>query len=193
MAAISADPLERLLPMDVTFTNASTGATNYVWYFGDGGNSNASDPVHTYLNPGTVDSVYTARLVASTASGCSDTVNTVITVAPTVLSMFTHDALPGCAPLDVNFTNNSTGATNFQWDFGDGTTSTVNSPSHTYVNQTGVLQVLTVTLAVSNWAGCSSTSQQSITVYPAPNFTFSAQPDSGCTPLLVVFPSPSGR
>ncbi|MBK9058798.1 MAG: PKD domain-containing protein [Flavobacteriales bacterium] len=192
VAAISADPLSGCSPMDVTFTNASTGATNYVWYFGDGGNSNASDPVHTYLNPGTVDSVYTARLVASTASGCSDTVNTVITVAPTVLSMFTHDALPGCAPLDVNFTNNSTGATNFQWDFGDGTTSTVNSPSHTYVNQTGVLQVLTVTLAVSNWAGCSSTSQQSITVYPAPNFTFSAQPDSGCTPLLVVFPSVIG-
>ena len=192
VAAISADPMNGCSPMDVTFSNASSGATNYVWYFGDGGNSNAPSPTHTYMNPGTVDSVYTARLIASTGSGCSDTATAVITVAPTVLAIFTHDAYPGCAPLDVNFTNNSTGASTSLWDFGDGTTSTETSPAHTYVNQSGVLQVMTVSLTVSNWAGCISTSQQNITVYPAPNFSFSAQPDSGCTPLLVTFPSVLG-
>lgn len=192
VATMGADPLNGCSPMQVTFTNTSTGATNYVWYFGDGGNSNDAGPVHTYLNPGAADSVYTALLVASTAAGCSDTATTTITVAPTVLAMFSHDAYPGCAPLDVNFTNNSTGGSDFHWDFGDATTSTDASPSHTYINQTGVLQVMSVTLTVSNWAGCSSTSQQNITVYPAPNFSFSAQPDSGCTPLLVTFPSVLG-
>ena len=192
VATMGADPLNGCSPMEVTFTNTSTGATNYVWYFGDGGNSNDTEPVHTYMNPGAADSVYTALLVASTASGCSDTATTTITVAPTVLAMFSHDAYPGCAPLDVNFTNNSTGGSDFHWDFGDGTTSTDASPSHTYINHTGVLQVMSVTLTVSNWAGCSSTSQQNITVYPAPNFSFSAQPDSGCTPLLVTFPSVLG-
>jgi gliding motility-associated-like protein len=154
--------------------------------------SNNTSPLHTYMNPGDVDSVYTALLIASTASGCSDSTTATITVAPTVLAMFTHDAVPGCAPLAVNFTNTSTGATNFLWDFGDGSTSTDPSPSHTYVNQSGSLQVMTITLTASNWAGCTSTMQQMITVYPMPDFTFTAQPDSGCTPLTVTFPSVLG-
>lgn len=192
VANITADPANGCSPLEVTFGNTTAGASNYVWYFGDGGVSNATDPTHAYINPGTVDSTYTALLVASTASGCSDSATAIITVAPTVLSMFTHDATPGCAPLAVNFTNSSTGGTDYLWDFGDGTTSTDVSPSHTYINQSGVLQVVTISLTVSNWAGCSSTSQQSITVYPAPDFTFSAQPDSGCTPLTVSFPSVLG-
>ncbi len=192
VAFISANPVNGCSPMDVAFTNASTGATNYVWQFGDGGVSNTVDPLHTYTNPGQADSVYTATLTASTASGCSDTATAVITVAPTVLAMFSHDAVPGCAPLFVTFTNNSTGGTMYHWDFGDSTVSSLASPSHTYINHSGVLQVITVSLTVTNWAGCSSTSQQNITVYPSPNFTFSAQPDSGCTPLNVTFPSVIG-
>lgn len=192
VASITASPLTGCSPMNVTFTNASTGATNYVWQFGDGGVSNAVDPIHTYMNPGTADSVYNALVVASTASGCSDSATVVITVAPTVLSMFTHDAVPGCAPLAVHFTNHSTGGSTYLWDFGDGSTSASTSPSHTYINQTSALQVVTISLTVTNWAGCSHTSQQSITVYPAPHFAFSAQPDSGCTPLTVTFPSVIG-
>lgn len=192
VAAISAAPQTGCSPMNVAFTNSSTGAVNFIWQFGDGGGSNAPAPMHTYLNAGQSDSVYTALLVASTASGCSDSAQTVITVAPTVQSLFTHDAIPGCAPLLVHFTNNSTGGTTYLWDFGDGNTSSAAAPSHTYINQSGVLQVRTVSLTVSNWAGCSSTSQQNILVYPAPDFIFSAQPGSGCTPLLVNFPSVLG-
>ena len=40
--------------------------------------------------------------------------------------------LAGCAPFDINFLNNSTGATDFLWDFGDGNTSTLRTPSHTF-------------------------------------------------------------
>lgn len=188
VAGLIADPPTGCAPMEVNFTNASTGASSQLWEFGDGGMSTDSQPAHTYSNPGTADSVYTVRLVVSTPSGCSDTAITAITVAPAVLALFSHDAQPGCAPLAVNFTNNSLGGTDFLWDFGDGSTSTEASPSHTYINQSGVLQVMTVTLTVSNWAGCSSTQQQSITVYPEPNFSFSALPDSGCTPLQVTFP-----
>src|SRR5690606_11223527 len=122
VSAFTADPVTGCSPMNVSFTNSSTGASNYVWSFGDGANSNTPDPTHTYLNPGSADSVYTAMLVASTASGCSDTAVATITVAPTVLAMFTHDAIPGCAPLAVNFINNSAGGTSFMWDFGDGNT-----------------------------------------------------------------------
>jgi len=191
-AAMSPAPATGCAPLGVAFTNSSTGAANYTWTFGDGGGSNTLAPSHTYLNPGTSDSTYTATLVASTAFGCSDTARSVITVAPTVLALFTHDAQPGCAPLHVNFTNASTGGTGYQWDFGDGTTSTLANPSHTYINLTGLLQVMHVSLTVSNWAGCSNTMQQNILVYPSPHFTFNAQPQDGCTPLTVSFPSVIG-
>ena len=192
VASLGANPTSGCSPLGVTFTNGSTGATQYVWHYGDGGMSNSPSPQHTYTNPGAADSVYTVLLVASTSSGCSDSAITQITVAPTVLSMFSHDAIPGCAPLLVHFTNNSTGGTAYLWDFGDGNTSTATTPVHTYINLSGALQVFTVNLTVTNWAGCTSTSHQSITVYPAPHFSFSAQPDSGCTPLTVTFPSVLG-
>ncbi|HMN04821.1 MAG TPA: PKD domain-containing protein [Flavobacteriales bacterium] len=192
VAGLTASPVAGCSPMSVQFANTSTGATNYIWQFGDGGSDNATDPVHTYYNAGTTDTVYTARLIAGTTFGCHDTTSLAITVAPTVFAMFTHNAVPGCAPLAVDFTNNSTGATSYLWDFGDGTTSTDHSPSHTYINTSGVLQIMTMQLTVSNWAGCSSSTQQQIIVYPAPHFTFSAQPDSGCSPLTVTFPSVIG-
>lgn len=192
VAGLTAAPVTGCSPMDVAFTNTSTGAVNYIWYFGDGATSNATAPTHTYTNPGASDSVRTVQLVASTAFGCSDTASLQVTVSPTVLAMFTHDAVPGCAPLDVHFTNLSTGAGSYLWDFGDGTTSTAVSPEHVYVNNTFVLQTMTVTLTATSWAGCSHTTQQSIIVYPAPNFTFTAQPDSGCSPLAVTFPSVLG-
>ncbi|MCC6841196.1 MAG: PKD domain-containing protein [Flavobacteriales bacterium] len=192
VAAISAAPATGCSPLNTAFTNTTTGATNYIWQFGDGGVDNAPNPAHTYMNPGNADSTYTALLVASTPSGCSDSATAVITVAPNVLAMFTHDAQPGCAPLPVQFTNNSTGGTTYLWDFGDGTTSTDTNPVHSFSNTSGVLQTMVVSLTVSNWAGCSHTMQQSIVVYPAPSFTFTAQPDSGCTPLTVTFPSVIG-
>ncbi len=192
VASIGLDPSAGCSPLDIQFSHTGSGATNFVWHFGDGGVSNAEDPAHTYLNPGQTDTVYTVTLQASTSFGCSDTDSATITVAPTVLSMFSHDAIPGCAPLLVHFTDHSTGGSTHFWDFGDGTTSTDASPTHTYVNLTGALQIMTVSHTISNWAGCSHTSTQQIVVYPAPNFNFTAQPDSGCSPLPVTFPSVLG-
>lgn len=192
VAGFTGDPLTGCSPMSVTFTNTSTGAVGYIWSFGDGATSNDPDPVHLFMNFGTADSLRTVQLVASTAFGCTDTASLPVTVSPTVLAMFSHDAVPGCAPLDVHFTNLSTGASSYHWDFGDGTTSDEVSPEHVYVNNTLVLQTMTITLTATSWAGCEHSTQQQIIVYPAPNFSFIAQPDSGCSPLTVTFPSVLG-
>ncbi|HEU4719287.1 MAG TPA: T9SS type A sorting domain-containing protein [Bacteroidia bacterium] len=53
----------------VNFTNTSTGATSYMWDFGDFSSSSLSSPSHTYGTNGN----YTACLVAMSAAGCSDT------------------------------------------------------------------------------------------------------------------------
>ena len=187
-ASFTSTPTAGCSPLTVSFANTSSGATSYIWEFGDGGGDNAVSPVHTYLNTGTADSVYTVRLIASTAFGCSDTATFDVLVSPAVVALFTNNAIPGCAPLDVDFTNNSTGAIGYVWDFGDGATSTAFQPSHQYVNTTFFLQTHVVTLIANGPNGCADTAQQSIVVYPAPDFVFVADPDSGCSPFSVTFP-----
>lgn len=192
VAMILPVPVLGCSPLTVAFGNGSTGATQYNWDFGDGGGDNTATPSHTYTNFGTTDSIYTVTLIASSPFGCADTTTTDITVAPGVVASFNHNAMPGCAPFDVTFTNTSTGAGSYLWDFGDGSTSTAVSPTHTFVNTTFFLNMTTVTLIANSPAGCSDTTTATITVYPTPDFTFVAQPDSGCSPLSVTFPSVVG-
>lgn len=179
-------------PLMVDMLNTSTGAVNHSWTFGDGASSNAFAPTHTYLNTGAADTTFTMTQVVSTAFGCSDTATALITVAPAVVAAFSHNGIPGCAPLAVTFTNLSSGAGSYAWSFGDGGTSTVVSPAHTYVNNGLLLQVNTVTLVVSSPAGCSDTAHQTVLVYPTADFAFTTQPDSGCSPLTLTFPAVVG-
>jgi PKD repeat protein len=169
-------------PFNVSFANTSAGAVTQQWSFGDGATSNAFSPAHTYMNTGPSDTTFTVVLVVSTAFGCTDTTVSTITVAS-----FTHNGIPGCAPLAVDFTNLSTGASAYAWSFGDGATSTAFQPSHTYVNNTLLQQVDTVTLVVTSPGGCSDTTTQTVVVYPTADLNFISLPDSGCSPLEVTF------
>ncbi len=187
-AGFNTSPMVGCSPLTVAFTNTSTGAVSQVWDFGDGAGTTDPSPTHTFINLGTADSVRTVTLIVSTSAGCTDTATVDVVVSPAVQALFTHDALPGCAPVDVQFTNNSTGANAYSWDFGDGATSTATSPAHQYVNNTVFLQNYTVTLVAIAPAGCTDTVQQTITVFPAASFTFTADPDSGCSPFALTFP-----
>ena len=179
-------------PVAVTFTNTSIGAASYAWDFGDGSTSTSPSPTHTFVNVGTIDSVFTVTLIASTAFGCSDTALVDITVAPMVVAQFIDNAVPGCAPLSVDFTNQSTGANSYFWDFDDGTTSTAVNPTHLFTNTTFFLDMHDVVLIAYSPAGCTDTAIQQVVVYPEANFTFATVPDSGCSPLTLTFPSVVG-
>ena len=85
-AAFTANPVLACSPTDVAFTNTSSGAIAYSWDFGDGSSSTSTSPTHTYVNPGTIDSVYTVNMIASTAFGRSATMTMHITVAPLVVA-----------------------------------------------------------------------------------------------------------
>jgi PKD repeat protein len=192
VASFTPDVVLGCSPLAVQFNNTSANALNYVWAFGDGAVSNTPSPAHTYLNFGSSDSVYTAQLVAVTAFGCRDTVTTDITVSPFLNALFVHDGVPGCAPFDVTFTNLSTGAATYAWDFGDGTTSTLPAPTHQYVNNTLLLQTFDIVLVATAAAGCVDSAYQQILVYPTADFALTTPPDSGCAPLSVTFPSVTG-
>jgi PKD repeat protein len=105
---------------------------------------------------------------------------------------FLVNKVSGTVPLTVNFTNSSTNATSFLWDFGNGQTSTLLNPSITY-NSVGIY---TVSLTGSN-SNASNTIIKTnlITVSPVPVPTpvadFLANKVSGTVPLTVNFTNTS--
>ncbi len=147
----------------VSFDNMSTiasGTVNYAWDFGDGTTSSNIEPTHTYAASGT----YTVSLEATSANGCTDSTGQVVVVYPQPVASFT--APNTCDGDTVFFTNPSAGDTTvtFSWNFGDGITDTLASPTHLYVSP----GMYTVTLALNSLGGCTDTATSTITIYPSP-------------------------
>lgn len=175
-------------PLSVTFTNQSTNAVSYIWYFGDGATSVMDNPAHTYVHNGSTDTVLIVKLVAISAFGCRDSITDTIVVQGNPVADFSSNAVLDCAPLEVQFTDLSTGAVAWQWAFGDGNGSVLQHPSYDFQNQSLFITNYTVTLTAVASNGCTDSAFQTITVYPEPLFSFSIVPDSGCSPLEVQFP-----
>lgn len=144
----------------VQFTNASqsTGAVNYFWDFGDGGTSNQTNPSHTYNQSG----LYIACLtIYDSLTNCQSTYCD---------SLFVQGGGSNCqAAFSVSYNGNtvvfndqSTSSPspifNWYWDFGDGTTSNAQNPSHTY-NQSGLYNVC---LTIETTDSCISTVCQQV-------------------------------
>jgi gliding motility-associated-like protein len=181
-------------PLSVNFNNTSSAnAVNYFWDFGTGDTSLLANPTYIFVNNSGLDTTFNVMLIAQTAFGCVDTTYQSITVYPNPIASFTNNATLDCAPLNVNFTNTSTGGLTYQWDFGDGSPVDTNqNPFHTYNNLTQFIDNNIVTLIVTSPNGCTDTIIDSVLVFPEPQFGFSTNPDSGCSPLIVVFPSVLG-
>ena len=102
---------------------------------------------------------------------------------------FTADKTGGCSPLDIRFTNKSSGfsaGATYSWDFGNGNSSTLTSPGTTYKDE----KVYTVKLSVTD-GGKTYTKTMNVTVYKKPQVSFSADVSKGCLPLPVTFTSTS--
>jgi PKD repeat protein len=185
VAEFSAEPTGGLSPLDVEFTNLSSGDYDTCsWDFGDSStSSDCNDPPHTYTNPG----VYTVSLTVSGNGGeNTETKVDYITVNENVFADFSADPTYGPAQLAVQFTNLSDGDYDTcSWDFGDGNTSNecVN-PINTYINP----GLYTVTLTASGIGGEDTmTKEDYITVYTPVEAVFSATPTEGRAPLHVTF------
>ncbi|MCB9194923.1 MAG: PKD domain-containing protein [Flavobacteriales bacterium] len=172
-------------PWPAEIANNSVGLPDtYFWDFGDGTIGTFSDSLfnHTYTT-GTLDTTYTMMLVVQNECG-QDTGYHTVTVLPNQVSAFYNTSITnGCEPLTVNFTQLSQGSNLFfSWDFGDGNTSTVYSPTHTFTNA----GTYTVSLFVND--GCSyDTTTVDITVHPSPIVDFTSTPDSVCVNSPFVF------
>jgi PKD repeat protein len=191
VASFSATPTKGTSPLTVAFTDASTGTgpLTYAWDFGDGMTSTEQNPSHTF----TVAGRFTVKLTVTSAVGSTTaTRRNYITVnrPPAPVPAFVASATTGTAPLAVQFTDRSTGSpTSWKWDFGDGTTSTEQNPSHTYTKA----GQYTVKLTATNDGGSkTATYRKFITVTwnaatTAPIAELGADITSGTSPLTVRF------
>jgi len=126
---------------DVTFTNMSNNSDIYNWDFDDGNTSVQTNPTNTFTSAGT----YLVQLIA-TNTVCSpfehDTLIIPIIVKDSnaVAANFYYTPISPCNGDTVFFTNTSLNATQYNWDFGDGSSSTLFNPYNIY-NTSGIFNV----------------------------------------------------
>ena len=180
-AAFSFSVLNNCNPVQISFSDSSVNAVSWHWDFGDGTYSSLANPIHVY----TVNGIYPVELVVQSVDGCYDTlhVDSMVTVS-TATAQFTADSLAGCLPLVVTFTDGSLNTVKWNWDFGDGSNSSNQNPSHIYSTP----GIYTVQLISQNVFGCTDTLVKPtyITVRGSvPDFIISST--NGCAPTNIIF------
>lgn len=146
------------LPRNFTDTsNISSGAiVSWNWDFGNLGTSTQQHPVIIPQNAGS----FPVQLTLVSDKGCSSSVTDSISVWERPIASFTTDPLFGSPPFSPTFINNTSGAAQYSWAFGDGGSSTGFSPIHSY-SDTGNYQI---TLIATSDKGCIDTAYHSVIV-----------------------------
>jgi PKD repeat protein len=154
--------------LDVQFSDGSTGPVDsWAWDFGDGAVSSDQNPVHSFSSGGT----YSVTLTVSGPGGTDTESQQVVVVEPpeSPVADFSFEQVPGS--LGVSFTDDSANdVDSWSWDFGDGGTSTVQNPMHSYAAAASY----DVTLTVTGPGGSDSTTRSVVVETPAIQTTVAA-------------------
>jgi gliding motility-associated-like protein len=136
-------------------TSTTTDAISYAW---SGPNITSITSATNIASPTVTDTGVYTLTITNLVTGCTAT-STVIVTKDNVIAAFTADPMSGEAPLTVNFTNASIGATSYTWSFGNGGTSINQNPS-TVFNTAGTYTVI----LIASSASCSDTTSKTIIV-----------------------------
>ncbi len=196
-AVISSSALTGDAPHTVTFNGTgSTGAVSYLWSFGDGTTSPQNSPGHQYTSPGT----YTTILTVTGSEGLTDQATIKVTVNETAPvnsppnAVISSSTAAGEAPFAISFdgsrsTDTEGPISSYYWRFGDGTTATGISSTHTYT----VAGTYSASLTTTDSNGASDTVATPIviteptTTNEAPIARLSVSSNEGPNPLEVTF------
>lgn len=167
---------------DLTTVNIGNSVA-WAWNFDDGSPiNNTQNPIHTYP----VDGPFQVTLVVTTNHGCIDSATKTVTINPLPQVSFSADTLSGCSPVIVNFTDNSVinapgNNVAWDWNFGNGTTSTQQNPTGVSFENPSNTSVATfgISLTVTSDKGCviKDTVTNMITSYPIPTAAFTYGPE----------------
>lgn len=180
-ASFSFTPATGCAPLSICFTDTSSGnPTSWSWDFGDGSTSTEQSPCHMFAAAGT----YEVCLTVTNSYG-SDTDCSVVTLNAAPAADFTANRSYACLNQPVAFTDLSSGNPfTYSWNFGDGGTSSIANPEHTYTQQ----GTFTVSLTVSNSCGSDSETKTGfITVAAGLQSDFSYSPVGACAPVTIHF------
>jgi len=183
--------------LSVDFLDQSTGdpaPASWSWNFGDSSTSTAQNPTHVYTTVGT----YTVTLEVENTTPTTDTETktsyiTVVNGKP--VPSFSVSTTTGTRPLTVEFTGAATNAlpTSWEWDFGDGTGSIAQSPTHIYTTVGTFSPSLTVgnaigTASTTEFVTTGTTTYTQLTVnFATITASFTAAPLQGYIPFTVRF------
>ncbi len=178
-AAFAPSPSQGRAPLNVSFTDRSTGVpAAWRWEFGDGGTSTERNPYHTY----TAEGLMIVNLTVANSIG-SNTTTGYVTVGSAPFAAFSAEPRTVGAGKPVAFTDRSIGTpTGWSWAFGDGGTSILRNPSHVY-SQSGLYTVR----MTASYTGSSDTEQKTDYIRVVPDARFTANATSGKAPLAVRF------
>ncbi|MDR1792184.1 MAG: PKD domain-containing protein [Bacteroidales bacterium] len=179
-------------PSTVYFTNTSTvGYTTLSWNFGDGSSPIAiANPTHPYTNAGT----YVVELTATYPNGTKTHKDTIYVYQKPVFNFSKlNDSL--CSGDSVHFTASITypsaaNIVSYSWNFGDGLSSSLSTPSHSYSKDT-ISRTYTVSLTIVDNHGCSDivTKNNYVTIFAPPVVNFTADKTSFCQPPIPTWGS----
>ncbi|MFN8714603.1 MAG: PKD domain-containing protein [Bacteroidota bacterium] len=148
--------------LTITDQNSANSGFFYAWNFGDSTTGTGSPVSHDYNASGT----YTVSVIATSTFGCQNTASTVVSVtvyvSPTASFVASSNELTTLQPMVVFTDLSSANTLGWFWNFGDSTTSTTQSPIHTYSGR-GTFMVM---LVVTGDGGCTDTAWQPIEVVP---------------------------
>jgi PKD repeat protein/Zn-dependent protease len=171
-------------PLRTSFFDRSEGTLplQYLWNFGDGTTSPERNPTHTY----TANGNYTVTLTVKNSFG-EDTriLPDFIAVGDPPVPDFSATPPRGKIPLNVTFYDRTSGIPDsWVWDFGDGSSATLQNPTHTYLNP----GVFSVTLLSGNKFGTGQITKSGlINTGVVPEVDFAAENRQGDPPLTVRF------
>lgn len=181
----SSNPVGCKPPFTVNFTSPYKTGNSYEWTFGDGSTSTEARPSHTYADTGS----YTVRLKVVNQNGCADSLETEDYVR-VKRPFIQFDNLPdsSCAPLTKQFyvaNNSGDSIVSYNWDLGNGVTSSLPNPTTTYNN----LGYYSIRLIASTLGGCRDTVtvNRAVKLSSKPTASFTAANFSTCANVPIQF------
>ena len=189
VASFTSDEVDGCEPLAANFENTTTNADSYIWDFGNGITDDGETASYAFSTSGEVTN-FQVTLTAMDDLGCSDVATHTVTVYPAADFALDLTSAPTCAPVELTLPSFE-GLYNFDWNFGDGTTSTENGPTHVWENETDAAVASIITLEAETEFGCGGMAVALLQVKPSPTADFSTDIDSGCEPLAVNFMSES--
>lgn len=167
----------------VQFTNLTDSLVYFRWNYGDGSPFDTANfsPMHIYEDQGE----YNVWLIGMNERGCVDSIMETIALLHPLEAMFTMSIDSVCQGTEpINFNSTSIGTIeSWFWDFGDGNTSTLQHPTHTYE----VAGTYTVTLIVTDNVPCSDTTYATVYVDSVGSIEIDVDKEEICGGDMVRF------